>query len=62
MKYFETSAKVGKNVDLIFKEIAELVLSSPKGKKIEEEVNKKNANIKINSNKSKKKINCCNKI
>ena len=61
MKYFETSAKVGKNVDLIFKEIAELVLSSPKGKKIEEEVNKKNANIKINSNKSKKKINCCNK-
>ena len=61
MKYFETSAKDGTNVDVIFKEIAELILSSPKGKKIEEEAKKKKDNIKINSNKSTKKNKCCNK-
>ena len=58
MKYFETSAKDGTNVDVIFKEIAELILSSPKGKKIEEETKKKNENIKIKSEKSKKKKKC----
>ena len=61
MEYFETSAKENINVDLIFNKIAELVLSSPKGKEIEQEVNKKNANIKIHLNKSKKKNSCCNK-
>ena len=61
MKYFETSAKDGTNVDLIFKEIAELVLSSPKGKKIEEEV-KKNTKFSIQKNKTKNNIKCCNKI
>ena len=58
MKYFETSAKDGKNVDVIFKEIAELILSSPKGKKIEEEVKKRNENIRIKSNESKKNKKC----
>ena len=58
MKYFETSAKDGTNVEVIFKEIAELILSSPKGKKIEEETKKKNENLKIESKKSKKNKNC----
>ena len=57
MKYFETSAKDGTNVEVIFKEIAELILSSPKGKKIEEE-KKRNENIRIKSNESKKNKKC----
>ena len=58
-RYFETSAKDGKNVELIFKEIAELILSGLSDKEINDN------NIKItpkSANKnSKNKKNCCNK-
>jgi len=56
-KYFETSAKDGKNVELIFKEIAELILSGQSEKDIKEKYIKIN-NQSINSQKKK---NCCNK-
>ena len=56
-KYFETSAKDGKNVELIFKEIAELILSGQSEKDIKEKYIKIN-NQSINS---RKKKNCCNK-
>ena len=59
MEYFETSAKEDINVDLIFNKIAELILSSPKGKEIEQKFNKGNTHIKINLDKSKKKRICC---
>ena len=51
MKYFETSAKTGENVDLIFKELVELILKDPK-QKIE---NNKLGGVKNSSNKKK----CC---
>ncbi len=56
-KYFETSAKDGKNVQLIFKEIAGLILSGQSEKDIKEKYIKIN-NQSINSQKKK---NCCNK-
>ena len=51
MKYFETSAKTGENVDLIFKELVELILKDPKPK-IE---NNKLGSVEKSSNKKK----CC---
>ena len=53
MNYFETSAKDGTNVELIFKEIAGLILSK-KSEKIE--INK-TMKLKIQSKKTKK--HCC---
>ena len=53
MKYFETSAKNGTNIELIFKEIAGLILSK-KSEKIE--INK-TMKLKIQSKKTKK--HCC---
>ena len=56
-KYFEASAKNGTNVELIFNEIAEIILSGLSENDIKEKY------IKINeqSTNSKKKKNCCNK-
>ena len=53
MKYFETSAKEGTNVELIFKEIAELILSN----KPEKEDNNNTSILSNQSNNSKK--HCC---
>ena len=53
MKYFETSAKKGTNVELIFKEIAGLILS----KNPEKVVN--NKTMKLNNQSNKIKKHCC---
>ena len=53
MKYFETSAKEGTNVELIFKEIAELIISN----KPEKEDNNNTSILSNQSNNSKK--HCC---
>ena len=53
MNYFETSAKEGTNVELIFKEIAELILSN----KPEKEDNNNTSILSNQSNNSKK--HCC---
>ena len=65
MKYYETSAKEGINIDFIFKEIAELILSSKSDEEIKEEYldnnNKSNSsfNLSNDSEKSKIKKQCC---
>ena len=52
LKYFETSAKDGKNVDLVFKELAELILKDLN--------KKKNKNKKLgNHNNFTKRKKCC---
>ena len=56
MKYFETSAKNDMNVELIFKEIAGLILSSNPEKLIK----KDNFGLKSQHKKSQRKKNCCN--
>ena len=53
MKYFETSAKDGTNVELIFKEIAKLILSN----KPEKEANNNTSILSYQPNSSKKI--CC---
>ena len=61
MKCFETSAKEGTNVDLIFKEITKLILNN----KTDEEINEEFLNRTINStilsmdNSFNNKKNCC---
>ena len=54
MKYFEASAKNGKNVEIIFKEIALLILDDKQKKEKENEMAEQNNNIKIQTHKSKK--------
>ena len=65
MKYFETSAKEGINIDIVFRKIAELILS-----KSEEEgqneveylynnARKDSFNLSIDSSEPKKKKQCC---
>ena len=64
IKYFETSAKEGKNIDLIFRELAELIMSN----KLEKPSETENNNIlsssfnlinEDNNNELKKKKKCC---
>ena len=70
MKYFVTSAKEGTNIDLIFRKLAELILTnkSPEEKDNNEEKQylpnpnsprKKSFNLSISSHKQKKKKPCC---
>ena len=55
MKYFEVSAKDGTNVELIFREIAQLILLNQP----EKEINNKNAKLSIENNDSPKAKGCC---
>ena len=65
MKYFETSAKEGRNIDDIFRELAELILRGKTDEEINEEYkdnNKNNNSFSIlndNKEKVKKKKSCC---
>ena len=63
MKYFEVSAKSGKNVDVIFTEIAKLILEGKSEEEIMEQFTNNNFNdssiITLDSNKSFKKRNKC---
>ena len=63
MKYFEVSAKSGKNVDIIFTEIAKLILEGKSEEEIMEQFTNNNFNdssiITLDSNKSFKKRNKC---
>ena len=63
MKCFETSAKEGKNVDLIFKEITKLILNDKTDEEIIEEYSNRTLNSTILSIESYKsynnKKNCC---
>ena len=63
MKYFEVSAKSGKNVDIIFTEIAKLILEGKSEEEIMEQFTNNNFNdssiITLDSNKSIKKRNKC---
>ena len=63
MKYFEVSAKSGKNVDVIFTEIAKLILEGKSEEEIMEQFTNNNFNdssiITLDSNKSIKKRNKC---
>ena len=52
MKYFETSAKNGTNVNIIFKELVELILRDLK-------VEEGTKNNKLLGNKNSSKKNCC---
>ena len=52
MKYFETSAKTGTNVNIIFKELVELILRDLK-------VEEGTKNNKLLGNKNSSKKNCC---
>ena len=53
MKYFETSAKDGTNVEIIFKEIAQLILENKSAKK------RKNTILSKQNNNSKNGKRCC---
>ena len=65
MKYFETSAKEGINIDEIFRELAEQILGNKTDEEINEEykdINKNNNSLyNLNNNKEelKKKRSCC---
>ena len=62
MKCFETSGKDGKNVDLIFKETAKLILNNKTEEEIIEEYSNKTLNstiLSMDSYKSYNKKNCC---
>ena len=63
MKCFETSAIKGENVDLIFKEIAELILQNKTEQQIKEEFTQKNRSLSSFSKESElaevKKKGCC---
>ena len=64
MKYFETSAKEGKNVDIIFTELVNLILDNKSDKDIMEEYAYKatETSISLDSQKSTKKMKkCCEK-
>ena len=60
IKYFETSAKDGKNVDEIFNVIAELILSNKNDKEIEEQFSQKIRSLSVSNDtkllKRKKKV------
>ena len=63
MKCYETSAKSGLNVDLIFQDLAELILADKTEEEIEERFTKTQNNLSISSenseNISNKKKKCC---
>ena len=61
MKFFETSAKNGSNVDLIFTEIASLILANKTEKEIRELYTKNPQNLNISSEviEPKKEKKCC---
>ena len=64
MKYFETSAKRGTNVEKIFEEITRLILDNKQKNEIKDKENayiikRKSSKIKIEPDKSKKKKKCC---
>ena len=62
MKAFETSAKLGVNVDKIFTEIATLILSGKTEKEINELYTKANPNVSVSTdvtNQPNKKKGCC---
>ena len=61
MKFFETSAKNGSNVDLIFTEIASLILANKTEKEINELYTKNPQNLNISSEviEPKKEKKCC---
>ena len=64
MKYFETSAKRGTNVEKIFEEITRLILDNKQKNEIKDKENAyiikhKSSKIKIQPDKSKKKKKCC---
>lgn len=64
MKYFETSAKRGTNVEKIFEEITRLILDNKQKNEIIDKENAyiikhKSSKIKIQPDKSKKKKKCC---
>ena len=65
MKYYETSAKEGINIDLVFRKIAELILSKSEEEEGKEEEyhphnpRKDSFNLSIDSSEPKKKKQCC---
>ena len=64
MKCFETSAKIGENVDTIFKEISALILENKTDEEILEQFCKNLPNISISTEKTnssllEKKSSCC---
>ena len=63
MKCYETSAKSGLNVDLIFQDLAELILAGKTDEEIEERFTKVQNNLSISSENTektdKKKKKCC---
>ncbi len=65
MKFYETSAKDGTNVDLIFTELAKLILEDKSDQQIKEEFCHKNRSLSVYSkesedlNKPKKNKGCC---
>ena len=62
MKCFEVSAKEGKNVDLIFKEITKLILNNKTEDELIEEYSNRTVNstiLSVESHKSYNKKNCC---
>ena len=61
LKYFETSAKNGKNINNSFKEMIALILNDKTEQEIKKEFTKSDSSISINSGKDGKKIkkSCC---
>ena len=65
MNFYETSAKDGTNVDLIFTELAKLILEDKSDQQIKEEFSHKNRSLSVyskeseESNNPKKKKGCC---
>ena len=61
LKYLETSAKNGKNINNSFKEMIALILNDKTEKEIKKEFTKSDSSISINSGKDEKKIkkSCC---
>ena len=61
LKYLETSAKNGKNINNSFKEMIALILNDKTEQEIKKEFTKSDSSISINSGKDGKKIkkSCC---
>ena len=61
LKYLETSAKNGKNINNSFKEMIALILNDKTEQEIKKEFTKSDSSISINSGKDEKKIkqSCC---